>query len=382
MLKKVGIVVNSIGYGGNERSAVNIAKALHDKCDITIITQEDKGNHYQYGGKVICLDTPCADSKSGKVITSLKRIGRLKKVINKLQLDSLLIILPTSNPINYMKYPCKKITSCRDCGDLIKNIDKYEKMLKKSDVMVCNSKYMTDYIGNYNLNLKSKAKCIYNILDLERIEKLKKEKPDQRFADFVGNGQAIISIGRFVNAKGWNNLLKAFSIVEKNNSSVKLILMGEGELESKIKSLIKKLHIEEKVMLWGFEENPFKYEYNSDVFVLPSFYEGFPNSLIEAMAVGVPVVATDCPSGPSEILQAKVGEKYVIGEYGVLVKSFKENGSTWDAIDINENHRTLAAAIEQVLKEKDRFKNISDKALMRADDFTEGKIAEKWEAIF
>ena len=164
-MKKVGILVNSIGYGGNERSAVNVATAISKEYDVTIIIQENCGNHYGYGGKIINLNTPCAKSKMGKVINSLKRIVKLKRIIKEEHLESLFIILPISNPINYLRFGCKKIVSCRDCGDLIRRTNKYISMTKKSDLIVCNSEYQADYLVKQDSALISKTSVIYNIID-------------------------------------------------------------------------------------------------------------------------------------------------------------------------------------------------------------------------
>ena len=380
-MKKIGILVNSIGYGGNERSAVNVAKAMSRQFDVSVIIQEDCGNHYGYEGRVINLNTPCAKSVFGKMINSFRRIIRLKKVIKENHIETLFIILPVTNPINYLHFLCKKIVTCRHCGDLMLNTNKYIRMAEKSDLIVCNSQQQTDYLIQTAPHLKNKARTIYNILDIPQIQSLCAEPPDSSIIEFMADHRCIISSGRLANQKGLNNLLKAFSILAKTDNSVRLILIGEGKLRDKIEKLIEDLQLGGKVLLPGFQENPFRYITKANVLALASFYEGFPNTLVEAMACGSPVVACDCPSGPSEILCTNASESITVGRGGILVKPFIEKMSTWDPLDIREEHRVFAEALKLVLEDKNLQQKLANSALERVEDFSAEKIGKAWSVI-
>ena len=127
----------------------------------------------------------------------------------------------------------------------------------------------------------------------------------------AGHVPIVVAVGRLTQQKDFSTLLKAFAKARVARS-MKLIILGEGELRSELESLMCQLEIHNDVSLPGFVENPFAYVARSDLFVLSSLFEGLPTVLIEAMAMGTPVVATDCPSGPDEILKG--------GLYGPLVK--------------------------------------------------------------
>jgi glycosyltransferase involved in cell wall biosynthesis len=103
----------------------------------------------------------------------------------------------------------------------------------------------------------------------------------------------------------------AFSLVIKA-CLARLVILGEGEERASLKAMVRDLGIEDVVDLPGFVKNPYAYMSKAKVLVLSSAWEGFGNVLVEAMAVGTPVVATNCPSGPAEILEN--------GKYGQLVK--------------------------------------------------------------
>ena len=381
-MKKIGILVNSIGYGGNERSAVNIANAMRRRYDVSIIVQENCGNHYGFDGRIISLNTPCAKSVPGKMINSARRIIRLKKVIRENQIETLFVILPVTNPINYLRFSCKKIVTCRHCGDLMTNIDKYIRMTEKSDQIVCNSKQQTDYLVQKAPHLGDKAKTIYNILDIPQIQSLCTEPLEPTIREFMADHRCVISSGRLANQKGLNNLLKAFSILAKDDDDLRLILIGEGKLRERIEKLIDDLQLRDKVLLPGFQENPFRYIARADVFVLSSFYEGFPNTLVEAMACGSPVVACDCPSGPAEILCANASAgRITLGTGGILVSSFDEKASTWDPSDIREEHGVFAEALRLVLQDGNLRQQLAKSALERVKDFSAEKISEAWDEI-
>jgi glycosyltransferase involved in cell wall biosynthesis len=113
--------------------------------------------------------------------------------------------------------------------------------------------------------------------------------------------KTIVTVGRLVKQKGYDILLKAFSFVTKKQQC-KLIFVGTGPLLEPLKLQVKALHMDQHVDFVGYQENPLKYMYNADLFVLSSRWEGLPTVLIEALACGCPVVATDCMHGPSEIL--------------------------------------------------------------------------------
>jgi len=120
----------------------------------------------------------------------------------------------------------------------------------------------------------------------------------------------ILSVGRLAGQKDFSTLVRAFAIVRKTHRA-RLFIIGEGEERNKIESLVRQLGLVNEVSLPGYISNPYPFMRQSTVFVLSSKWEGLPGVLIEAMYCGVPIIATDCPSGPREILDE--------GRYGQLV---------------------------------------------------------------
>ena len=120
----------------------------------------------------------------------------------------------------------------------------------------------------------------------------------------------IIGVGRLVPQKDFQTLLKAFAHVQKTRQA-RLIILGEGRERAKLEALAFEFGMTNDVSLPGFEPNPYAFMAQASVFVLSSAWEGLPNVLIEALACGCPIVSTDCPSGPDEILAN--------GDFGALV---------------------------------------------------------------
>lgn len=168
-----------------------------------------------------------------------------------------------------------------------------------------------DLIEHYGLSA-SKIVTIYNGIDVETVRRHSVEPLENKLECLLAQdgNYKIVTVGRLSAPKGYAYLLKAFQIVV-SHVPCRLVLIGEGELGVELKLLAKDLGIADKVLFLGWQKNPFNIMASCDLFVMSSGWEAFPNVLIEAMATGLPIVSTDCPTGPSEALDH--------GKYGVLV---------------------------------------------------------------
>jgi glycosyltransferase involved in cell wall biosynthesis len=142
-----------------------------------------------------------------------------------------------------------------------------------------------------------------------------------------GEPPVVLAVGRLTDQKAFDVLIQAFSLVRKKHPA-RLLILGEGENRPALEALIKQLGLEQDVSLMGFVQNPYPYMAQASSFVLPSRWEGLPTVLIEALYLGAPIIATDCPGGSRDILKN--------GKYGKLV-----------AVDMP---LSLADAIEESIK--------------------------------
>ncbi|HEY9852752.1 MAG TPA: glycosyltransferase [Leptolyngbyaceae cyanobacterium] len=158
---------------------------------------------------------------------------------------------------------------------------------------------------------------IYNpVVTPELVQKAKEPLDHPWFAP--GEPPVILGVGRLVYQKDFATLIKAFSLIKKQMPA-RLMILGEGMDREKLEDLVRELDLENEVALPGFVENPYAYMAKASVFVLSSVYEGFGNVVAEAMAVGTPVVSTDCESGPGEILEnGKLGYLVPVGDFEAL----------------------------------------------------------------
>lgn len=135
----------------------------------------------------------------------------------------------------------------------------------------------------------------------------------------------VVSAGRLKPHKGMLDLIRAFRHV-RNVRRSRLIILGEGPDRARLESEIAKLRLGDDVILPGFSSNPFPYMKIASVFVLASHYEGLPNVLIQALGFGTPVVATDCESGPAEILQnGRWGKLVPLGAIEQLAEAIEQS---------------------------------------------------------
>lgn len=136
----------------------------------------------------------------------------------------------------------------------------------------------------------------------------------------------ILGVGRLSVEKGFDTLIAAVSRVAANRK-VRLIIVGDGQERERLQKLVVELKATQFISLVGYRDNPFAYMSKASLFVLPSLTEGFGNVLVEALGAGIPIVSSDCPGGPREILAD--------GQYGILVPP--------------RDSKVLAAAIETAL---------------------------------
>ncbi len=170
---------------------------------------------------------------------------------------------------------------------------------KASMVIVPSNEMVSDLASNYKIG-KEKIRVIHNPVDYEEIQNKSAETVEHGF--FNTKVPVVVGMGRLTRQKDFYTLIKAVKLVNDEGTQVRLALIGEGEEKEKLHKLVIDLGVEKEVVFLGFQENPYKYIARADIFVLSSFYEGFPNSLLEAMACGVPVISTNCSSGPAEII--------------------------------------------------------------------------------
>jgi glycosyltransferase involved in cell wall biosynthesis len=175
----------------------------------------------------------------------------------------------------------------------------------------------------YKLDSK-KIGVLYNPINIEEINSLKNHELDYSEESFFGN-PTYINVGRLTWQKGQWHLIRAFKEVLKELKDAKLIIVGAGGMEIFLHSLIKKLDLNDNVTLYGPTLNPYRLMARSDVFVFPSIKEGFGIALVEALACGLTVISSDCPSGPREILAPD--KPYILqllkepefAQYGILM---------------------------------------------------------------
>jgi glycosyltransferase involved in cell wall biosynthesis len=174
------------------------------------------------------------------------------------------------------------------------------------------------------------------------------------------SGLPVLSaVGRLHPQKGFTYLIRAFSIV-RQALPCKLVILGEGPLRKELEGLIASLGLVDDIVLPGFQENPYNYVSNSAVFVLSSLFEGFGNVLVDALALGVPVVSTRCPVGPEDIITD--------GVTGIFVPPADE--------------QALAQAILRVLQDSELRRRLSANGPLRAADFAIERIVPQYEALF
>lgn len=168
--------------------------------------------------------------------------------------------------------------------------------------------------------------------------------------------ERMIAVGRLVPQKGLDLLLRAFASAQRQAPHWTLTILGEGEQRPQLEGLIAELDLTGKVQLEGRVSSPDAYLRNSDLFVLPSRYEGFPNALLEAMSFGLPVVSFDCPSGPREIIAD--------GEDGILVP--------------NGDVEHLSKVLTELMHDPDRRRQLGLRAAQSIRRFALPAISAQW----
>lgn len=192
-----------------------------------------------------------------------------------------------------------------------------------------------------------KVKVIYNPAVTPELLAKAEEALDHPWFQ-PGEPPVILGAGRLTAQKDFPTLIRAFALVRRKLPS-RLMILSEGEERPRLEALVRELGLEADVELPGFVDNPYKYMKHAGVFVLSSRYEGFGLVLVEAMACGTPVIATDCPSGPAEILEGgKWGRMVPVGNVqemaSEIIEQIQKNKT-------DSNQRGLTFSLNHIARE-------------------------------
>lgn len=325
---KISIFIYSMAGGGAERVMSYLLPYLQKNGhDVILVLMNDTFSYsIPEDIPVYYLETSKGDEPGLFKFLKLPWLAfKYAKLIRKLNITHSFSLLTRPCYINIMarwftNHRYKLMVSERNYpslqygyGDAQSKINSFlvKKLYPKADVVISNAQASADdLVANFKV-AKEKTSVIYNPIDLDRIADIpaKEDFFDPTYTN-------LVSVGRLQQVKNQKLLVEAVIPFEK----VRLYIFGEGELRASLEQQIKKHNIQNRVFIMGFEKNPFQYLKSADFFIFGSNHEGFPNVLLEAMCCGLPILTTNCKSGPDEImkLQVEKSNEIMITEYGIL----------------------------------------------------------------
>lgn len=319
--KRIAFVINSLGPGGAERVLVQILEMAPRNwdCHLILLDSEDE---WRTAPDFVTVHR--LDCRRG-MIASVVQLRRTLAEIRPQVAVSFLVRANVATVIaaRSMSIPC--VISER--SQLSTHLQNEYRGLKRiaaktaprltypraDRVIAVSNGVRSDLVRRFGVR-PGQVQTIYNPYDIEKIRRSALETPE-----FDLPSRFMVSAGRLVKRKGFDDLLDAYAGTARR---LPLCILGEGAERERLAARIDAMGLRDHVKFLGYARNPFAIVSHAEMFVSPSHCEGFPNAIAEAMVLGVPVVSTDCPSGPAELLDEVESVDFDgvhAGKYGVLV---------------------------------------------------------------
>lgn len=357
-MKRVLILIPRMGGGGAERVVSIIANSLSEKYSIQITTLVSDESFYPLNDDVRMTSAKIQIDRGNK-FTRLMSMGRnfissvffTRKAIKEFNPDIVFSLLEEMDIVTYLatrssrdfKWICSERN---DPNQRNKQLQCFlEKIYQKCDVLVCQSETVANYYS-----MVGKKVVIPNPVDF-------KNYPD-RVQESIP--PKIVTVGRLVPQKNMEMLIEAFSLIADDYPEATVTIYGEGLERGKLESLILQKNLKDRVCLPGSNRNVLTAIRDASIFAFPTNFEGFPNVLVEAIAMGIPVVSTDFATGiAKEIINESVG---IIVPCG----------------DVN----AFANAIAELLSNKEKRKHIRSVSYKVVEPFSVEKVVAMWDYLF
>lgn len=416
-MQNVLFVIYRLYGGGAERVVSNLSQALDGKYNITIAVFGDEEKTYPYKGELVRIKLPFSkdpiqNNKLQRTIRFFLLNRQLRKLKKKFNIDTAISFGEQANIINVLSKTKEQVfVSMRTTlSKEIQNAPKLrilsgfiKRLYNRADgVIVPSALAGRDLVRFFNVD-EAKLKVIYNYIDPALITGLSQKDITEPDLAELFRQKVLLNVGRITPAKGQWLLFHLYKRLKDRYPEIRLVIIGEGESEHHFKTKLvayaqqlglklfdrtatgNQFSIDYDVYLLGFEPNPFRFMNKSELLLFPSTFEGFPNTIIEAMQSKLAVVAADCESGPREIIAPHTPPDNhttttIHYDYGILAPSLPSSliEESIDEVVIQEWEKAVVTLLDD---EQLRNKYIAN-GLKRATDFEKEIILKEWEGLF
>jgi glycosyltransferase involved in cell wall biosynthesis len=342
MNKKILFLMPDFNGGGAEGVFVQLANYFTLKYQVHFMVLKVSGPNLKKLNTNITLIELKKDS-------SIKSIFQINSYIKKNNIDIAIGTLAMAYVIAIANiFGSKKCKYISRIGSIISSnlsdisllkrliMSVYQKVLNFSDIIITQSKSMDEDLKKY---INKKSEVIYNPISSNKILSLAEEKASIVLDSKYYN---IVSVGRLAYEKDYKTAILSVAKLKKKYENIKYYILGDGELKNELYRYSVSLDLKNDIIFTGHLNNPYPIMNNANVLLSTSLYEGFSNAILEALALNVPIVATDCPGGNKEIISngengflAEVGNAKDIVDKLILVKKQKNYNIDVSKFDIN-----------------------------------------------
>ncbi|MCR5303935.1 MAG: glycosyltransferase [Lachnospiraceae bacterium] len=370
------LITPMLHQGGFERVAVQTARLMAPYFRVFILIFSDRDIAYDVTGiEIVNIHMDVKKGKLFKILNMFRRSRAVAKVRKQRRPDFVYSFGPSANLVNVFssgKGRGKTVLGLRNYTDAEEGF-RMKLFVKKADLIIsCSEPIDRKIRADYGAK---KTGVLYNMADVDRIRKESLEgEPELPWGD---DKRILLSVGREADQKAFWYMIKAFSLIHKACPDTVLMIIGAGRYTD-YRKLASDLGLSDCVYFTGVTKVPYRYVKKGSVYLQTSLSEGFPNALVEAMALGLPCVCCNCMTGPAEILSRyeDYGKDEVIyGEYGILTPPITEEKNL-DPEIITDPEKLYAETVTGLLTDDNMMREYGEKAAKRSEDFSNSAYTE------